>query len=219
MKTSKIIFISFFGVIGLFLLSLLIQIDPDKKRKDLIENEAFAIPPFNHLVVEKGSNLTLIQDLADSIKLTYEKGIIISKPVYSMKGDTLVISPVASKDYCFIELRFRNLNSIQATNCSFVMNKISAESLLIEATSVQINFYDAVALDSLKIKLSTGSNLWCYSSTLKTVNLIADKSNVDFSIDQLAELKAELLDSSELSTWKVLRSDIKTDESSRYYSR
>lgn len=219
MKTSKIIFISFFGVIGLFLLSLLIQVDPKKYENDHIKNETLVLPAFNHLVVEKGSNLTLIQDLADSIKLTYEKGVIISKPVYSMKGDTLVVSPVESKDYCFIELRFRNLKSIQATNCSLVLNKILAESLFVEATNVELNFHDAVTLDSLKIKLLTGSNFWCNSSTLKTVNLFADQSNADFSIDQIAELKAELRDSSELSTWKVLRSDVQTDETSRYFSR
>ena len=43
MKTSKIIFISFFGVVGLFLLSLLIQVDPkkfenEKELQDLLKS-------------------------------------------------------------------------------------------------------------------------------------------------------------------------------------
>ncbi len=219
MKTSKIIFISFFGAIGLFLLSLLIQVDPKKFENEKYQNETIALPSFNHLIVEKEYNLTLVQGLADSIKLTYEKGVVIAKPIYTMRGDTLVISPEPNKDFWFYELSFKNLKSIKATSCKFELRKLSLQNLYINGTGAEINFSDAVELDSLKMNLFFNSQFWTNSSKLKTVQLIADKSNADFSIDQIAELKAELRDSSELSTWKVLRSDVKSDETSRYYSR
>jgi hypothetical protein len=218
MKTSKIIFISFFGVIGLFLLSLLIQV-PKGKHDVNFETETVALTQFSHVVVTKGANLQVTFGASDSIKLSHKKGIIITKPVYWTKGDTLIVDPIPNQENLFLELTCRTLKSISLTESRIDLRQIGLGNLKIEGTNAEISFYDNVVIDSLCLNLSSGSHFWCNSSTLKTVNLIADKSNVDFSIDQIAELKAELRDSSELSTWKVLRSDIKTDESSRYYSR
>jgi len=218
MKTSKIIFISFFGVIGLFLLSLLIQV-PKGKHDVNFETETVALPQFSHLVVTKGANLQVTFGASDSIKLSHNKGIIITKPVYWTKGDTLIVDPIPNQENFFLELTCRTLKSISLTESRIDLRQIGLGNLQIEGTNAEISFNDNVIIDSLCLNLSSGSQFWCNSSTLKTVNLIADKSNADFSIDQITELKAELRDSSELSTWKVLRSDIKTDESSRYYSR
>ncbi len=219
MKTSKIIFISFFSAVGLFLLSLLIQVDPQKFENEKYQNETIALPSFNHLIVEKEYNLTLVQGLADSIKLTYEKGVVIAKPIYTMRGDTLVISPEPNKDFCFYELSFKNLKSIKATSCKFELNRISAAKLRLEGTSAEINFSDAVTLDSIEMKLLAGANFWSNNSKVNVLTLNVSKSRAEFNIDVIKELKAELLDSSELSTWKVLRSNVQTDETSRYYSR
>ncbi len=219
MKTSKIIFISFFGVVGLFLLSLLIQVDPKKFENENIQNETISLPSFNHLIVEKEYNLTLIQDLADSIKLTHEKGVVIAQPIYTMRGDTLIIKHERNEDYRFFEIHFKNLKSIKATNCHFELNRISAANLKLEGTSAEINFGDAVTLDSIEMKLLAGANFWSNNSKMNVLMLNVSKSRAEFNIDVIKELKAELRDSSELSTWKVLRSDVQTDETSRYYSR
>jgi len=98
------------------------------------------------------------------------------------------------------------------------IKQISLDNLRIEGTKAEIGFYD-VTIDSLSMSLSSESRFWCSNSKVKKVNLIADKSNADFSIDPIAELKAELHESSELSAGKVLRSNVKSDETSRYYSR
>ena len=218
MKTSKIIFISFFGVIGLFLLSFLIQV-PRDKRGFQFESETEALPPFSHLVVTKGANLQVSYGTSDSIKLSHNKGVIVTKPVYWTKGDTLIVDPIPNQENFFLNLTCSGLKSITLAESRVELNQITLGNLQIEGKNAEINFSYNVSIDSLWLNLSSDSRFWCNSSTLKIVNLIAEKSNVDFSIDQITELKAELRDSSELSTWKVLRSDVLSDETSRYYSR
>ena len=218
MKTSKIIFISFFGVVGLFLLSLLIQV-PRQERGFQFESETEALPQFSHLVVTKEANLQVSYGTSDSIRLSHDKGAIITKPVYWTKGDTLIVDPIPNQENFFLNLTCSGLKSITLTESRVELNQITLGNLQIEGKNAEINFSYNVSIDSLWLNLSLDSRFWCNSSTLKIVNLIADKSNADFSIDKISELKAELRDSSELSTWKVLRSDVKSDETSRYYSR
>jgi hypothetical protein len=217
MKTSKIIFITFFGVIGLFLLSLLIQV-PQEKRGMKIETETEALPKFSHLEITKGANLIVSYGSSDSIKLAHNKGVIVTKPVYWTKGDTLIVDPIPNQENFFLELTCSGLKSISLTESHMDIKQISLDNLRIEGTKAEIGFYD-VTIDSLSMSLSSESRFWCSNSKVKKVNLIADKSNADFSIDPIAELKAELHESSELSAGKVLRSNVKSDETSRYYSR
>jgi len=218
MKTSKIIFISFFGVIGLFLLSFLIQV-PSEKRGLQFESETEALPPFSHLVVTKGAYLIVSYGSSDSIRLSHNKGTIVTKPVYWTKGDTLIVDPIPNQEHFSLNLTCSGLKSITLAESRVELSQITLRNLQLEGKNAEINFSNDVIIDSLWLNLSSGSNFWCNSSKLNTVNLQADKSNVDFSIDQITELKAELRDSSELSTWKVLRSDVLSDETSRYYSR
>jgi hypothetical protein len=218
MKTSKIIFISFFGIIGLFLLSLLIQV-PEGKRDAKLESESKALPQFSHLVVSKGANLQVSYGASDSIRLSHDKGIIITQPVFWTKGDTLVVDPIPNQGNFFLELTCSVLKSISLNESRVDLRQITLSNLQIEGTNAEINFSYNVTIDSMWMNLSSGSQFWCNSSKLKAVQLTANKSNADFSIDQIADLKADLRDSSELSTWKVLRSNVQTDETSRYYSR
>ncbi len=218
MKTSKIIFISFFGVIGLFLLSFLIQVPLDK-RGFQFESETEALPQFSHLVVTKGAYLIVSYGSSDSIRLSHKKGTIVTKPVYWTKGDTLIVDPIPNQEIFSLNLTCSGLKSISLTESQIELSQITLGNLQLEGKNAEINFSNDVKIDSLWLNLSSGSNFWCNSSKLNAVNLQADKSNVDFSIDQITELKAELRDSSELSTWKVLRSDVLSDETSRYYSR
>jgi len=91
MKTSKIIFITFFGVIGLFLLSLIIQTDPKNRgNRELQEmkREAFTLPSISHLIVHEGCNVRLTSGQADSIKIGYHKDLVLDHPVFSVSGDT-----------------------------------------------------------------------------------------------------------------------------------
>jgi hypothetical protein len=178
-----------------------------------------ALPHFSHLEITKGANLVVSYGANDSLKLSHNKGVIITKPVYWTKGDTLIVAPIPNQENFFLNLTCSGLKSITLAESRVELSQITLGNLQLEGKNAEINFSNNVKIDSLRLCLSSGSNFWCNSSKLNAVNLQADKSNVDFSIDQITELKAELRDSSELSTWKVLRSDVKSDETSRYYSR
>jgi hypothetical protein len=123
MKTSKIIFITFFGVIGLFLLSLLIQV-PQEKRGMKIETETEALPKFSHLEITKGANLIVSYGSSDSIKLAHNKGVIVTKPVYWTKGDTLIVDPIPNQENFFLELTCSGLKSFSLTRAIWILTNI-----------------------------------------------------------------------------------------------
>jgi len=110
MKTSKIIFITFFGVIGLFLLSLIIQTDPKNRgNRELQEmkREAFTLPSISHLIVHEGCNVRLTSGQADSIKIGYHKDLVLDHPVFSVSGDTLIIDKFPEDKGFFTELSLK----------------------------------------------------------------------------------------------------------------
>jgi len=222
MKTSKIIFISFFSVIGLFLLSLMIQTDPknrgDRESREM-KQEAFALPSISHLIVNEGCNVRLTGGQTDSIKIGYGKDLVLDHPVFTISGDTLIIDKFPNNKGFYTEVICTDLKSVQISNAYLNIEEKSFSELNIEGVNSTIDINNNTSIQLASIHLTTNSRLWCNNSTLKTVQLITDKSNAEFNINQIAELKAELRDSSELSTWKVLHSDVKTDETSRYYSR
>jgi len=219
MKTSKIIFISFFSIIGLFLLSLMIQKkDPTNDRNNMKE-EKFALPPFSHLIITKGSTVRLSSGMSDSIKLGYNKEWKMEHPVYFVNKDTLTIEPYPEKKGYYTELICRDLKSITILQARLDIDSFHVDSLKLEGTCCEVDINNLAAIKSLNIHLQSKSWLWCNSPTIDLINLNLEQSKSEFNVDQFVELKAELRDSSELSAGKVLHSNVKTDETSRYYSR
>jgi hypothetical protein len=222
MKTSKIIFITFFGIIGLFLLSLLIQTDPEKRgNKELREmnREAVSLPKFSHLIVQGDFPFTLLKGNADSIKFGYARDLQLIKPIYFMKGDTLIVDPIPNNKGYYIEVLCTQLKSITLEGARLDIQEINFSALKIEGSKSEISLNNMVSIDSATIQLKEGSRLWCNDSQFKFLQLNIQNSNVEINVDFIEDMKAELRDSSELSAGKVLHSDVKTDETSRYYSR
>jgi len=219
MKTSKIIFISTFGIIGLFLLSLLIQFDPHKKGISNTEFEKVSLPHFSYLIINKGASVTVSFGISDSLMFSHNKGVVTTKPVYRTSGDTLIIDIVPQQDNSDLELTCSGLKSISLADSRIDLKQISLENLQIEGENAEINFYDKVIVNSLKVSLTKEARFYCDDSSLKEIELKLNHSNAELRVDNILEINAELRDSSELSTWKVLKSDITTDETSRYFSR
>jgi hypothetical protein len=222
MKTSKIIFIVFFSVIGLLLLSLLIQNNPEKRgNKEFreIHREVVALPTFSHLIVHDGCNVRIINGISDSLKIGYKKDLVLEHSIYTINGDTLIINQIPDNKGFYTDLTCTKLKSIQTTNSYIIIDQFSFAELNIDGTNSTIDINNNVSILFATIHLTNGSRLWYNNSTLGKVNITLVRSSTEFNIDKITELKAELRDSSELTVGRVLHNDVKTDETSRYYSR
>jgi len=222
MKTSKIIFISFFGVVGLFLLSLLIQTDPEKRgNKELREmkKEEVALPAISCLIVNEGCNVRITRGVSDSLKFGYKKDLVLEHSIYTVVGDTLIINKFPNDKGFYTDILCSKLTAIQITNSYINIDQNNFPELNIEGANSTIDINNDVSIQLATIHLTAGSKLWFNNSILEKVQLNLEKSSADFNIDDISEMKAELRDSSELTVQKVLHSDVKTDETSHYYSR
>lgn len=222
MKTSKIIFISFFSIIGLFLLSLLIQTNPKNRgNKELREmkKDSIALPPFSHLIINEGSTVRLSSGIADSIKIGYKKDLQMVHPIYTSNGDTLTINSYPEDKGYYTELICKNLNSIILYHARLDIDNFMGDSLKVEGISSAIDINNLATFQSLNIHLQAKSWLWCNFKSIEFIRLRLEGSHSELNIDRLHELKAELADSSELSISKALHSDVITDETSSFYIR
>ncbi|HNW51893.1 MAG TPA: hypothetical protein PKH79_12480 [Prolixibacteraceae bacterium] len=222
MKTSKIILITFFGLIALFLLSLMIQSNPEKRKSRQLQEmkeEEIALPPISHLVVEKGCNIEIRKGVSDSLSISYEHSTKIEGPLYFIKGDTLHFNALKEEKNIYFQLSCQNIESISLTDARADFRNIDIQNLLIEAQNSSIDIDEDVSLLSATIRLQNNSNLWSNSDKMRKVKINLDHSKAELSGSQLEELNAELRDSSELTAPQVLQCNIKKDLASSYYSR
>jgi len=219
MKTSKIIFISFFSIIGLLLLSHLIQMKPTNWY-DLRDEVKTKLPTINHLTLH---DIPLVQlSIGDSSKMVYWhlKTLPTNNAFYSVNGDTLIINrPPENISENGLYLYTKELKSVTILNAGLGINKHTITNLKIEVIKGNISLNDIDSLESINIHLKENSGIWCYKDKLKSVVMSLEDSKAELNVDVINELKAELRDSSALTVQKVLHSDVKTDETSHFYIR
>jgi hypothetical protein len=221
MKTSNKILISFLSLIGLFMLSLMIQISPDKEgtiNKDSV-HEAIALPGFTHLIINDSCNILISSGPTDSINLYYNKNIQLKEPIFTVKGDTLIIHSFPGKENSNTNIVCHSLKSVNISNAKLNISKLTLPSLNIQGTNSTICLYDSVTIHSATFRLKKGSQIWCDYVDIYELQIDLERSKANFNVKVINELKANLTDFSELSVTKVLHSDVKNDESSKYYMR
>jgi len=184
-----------------------------------MKKEEVALPTISHLIVNEGCNVRIARGVSDSIKIGYKKDLVFEHSIYTVVGDTLIINKFPNDKGFYTDILCSKLTAIQITNSYINIDQNYFPELNIEGANSTIDINNDVSIQLATIHLTVGSRLWCNNSTLEKVQLNLEKSSADFNIDDIAEMKAELRDSSELTVQKVLHSDVKTDETSRYYSR
>lgn len=218
MKTSKIILIGFFSVVGLFLLSLLIQVDP-KDSNPRYKEKAMALPPFKHLVLHNSEPVTIIQAQTDSAFVSYFFESQAVFPEFELKGDTLILAWAKDENNWHRTISCSQLKSVTVKGSRLDINEFAMDTLKVEADGGEfyLNLGSHIGYLNLDLKQKSFAHFEC-----KTVNQLETRvvySNLELQIEQIENLRAELQDSSSLTTWKVLHTDVRSDETSRYYSR
>jgi hypothetical protein len=218
MKTSKIILIGFFSLVGLFLLSLLIQVDSDEQDQRF-KRAAIALPHFKHLVLLNSPSVQLFQGDSDSVIVNFDSKVEINFPVFELKGDTLEIYWPEQEGAWGRYLFCSELKTITVKNSRLNLNPFSSDSIMIYAEKGEVHINSSIDMRHIDLVAMQKSYVKINGTVVKTVNALAGNSRVDLHIEQIGVLKAELQDSSTLSTWKVSHTEVISEPMSRYYSR
>jgi hypothetical protein len=217
MKTSKIILVGFLSITGLFMLSLIIQVDKNKIQSEFILNKkAITLPSFSHLVLINSDKVTLFQADNDSAKMHYDMNTEAVLPDFELKNDTLIIRWPVSQNAKNRSIYCSAIKTVRIENSSLNIKKFNGDSLWIYANSgkADINLISRNAYVSLYLTANSFVNI--HGSQIGTVDANLDFSTLKFRTKQLAELNAILADSSNLFTQNVLYSNVRTDENSRF---
>jgi len=216
MKTSKIIFITFFSILTLFLLSMMIQTN---KNKTQFIHTTVTLPPFHHLVLNDVRNIDVRQSITDSILVFHNSSTKAIMPDYGVKDDTLIVTWPHHQSEMYQAITCSKLRSITLKNSKLTLYGLNTDSLNILARSGDITMNQGGAVNYFSINLQSDSRLWCNLDQISWVKLDMSHSEARFRTDKIGHLQAEIRNSSEINVQKVLRTEVTSDESSRYYSR
>jgi hypothetical protein len=219
MKTSKIILLSFSGIIILFLLSLLIEKKkPAQKPVSfhlLFEKEA--LPNVKYLRILDSGQINLCSGESDTIQIAYENGKKHKMDLYHVVGDTLVIDKVSHTDKIHIYLTLRGIQQVELQRSNLNVQHYHANQLVVLSDSSIVHVLNC-SIDSLLITLGGRSHFIHDNKKLEKVVVDADNSRCEIRSETMKELKADLRTRSELYTGKVLICDVNADSTSRFYS-
>lgn len=216
MKTSNIILISFFSVIGLFLLSLTIQREP---RKIETECKSVSLPQFRHLVVNSNCNLSLLVGLNDSLSWQNQKNTNPDQPSLSSRGDTLFLNWHVVKDAPIVVAIFcKELESVTVNESTLNLTQLNATRFQINGSQCKVNMLGYLSVDSISINLKGGSNLQCSNTIIKSANIKLENSEAWLNMP-LNELIANISQNSNLYANQVLQANVIKDASSKYYAQ
>jgi hypothetical protein len=218
MKTSKIILIVFLGLVGLFLLSLLIQVNP-KKQKPQFEKKAIDLPPFNHLVLRDSYNVKLHQAETDSAWVLVKVDSLALLPEFVMKSDTLVLSWENNENNWNKTISCSNLKTISIENSKVDINNLPVDSLRINAVKGKIYYKVSSNMSYLQMNLAQNSSIKMNGQGVKTIEADVSRSKARIWLNLTDTLRASLRNQSELSAKQVLQTNVESDASSRYYSK
>ena len=220
MKTSKIIFITFWSMVALFLLSFLIPASTVGRRGADRAVKAYLVPKFSHIVMAKGANLTMENSFVDTLWIRYDSRMGEVQPNFSVKGDTLfVMGQSPTEGYCNIIVSGNQVESVSVNNANLDVATVTRPYLFLQGDGGRIDFYDSANIDSLTLDLRNGSRMTVQQSNLRFLQISLEKSHAYVYNNKIDELNASLRDTSVCEVGKVLRSHMEADESSRFSSR
>jgi hypothetical protein len=191
------------------------------KNKTQFIHTAVALPPFHHLVLNDVRDVDVRVSTTDSVIVFHNPSTIAIMPNYHIKGDTLMVTwPYKEKEMQWSKtITCAKLRSITLKNSKIDFHGLNADSLSILAHSGDITMNYGGVVKYFSINLQADSKLWCNMGPISSVKLDMSHSAATFRADIIGHLQAELRNASEINVQKVLRTEVTSDESSRYYSR
>ncbi len=217
MKTSKILFISFFGLIGIFLIALPIQVKKSISETAVLQSsfkkEHIALPTFNHLIVSNNSCLEIGDSERNTLIYSFPEDSLIDEINYQLVGDTLILPYQDTRNKQSVKIKCGSLKSITC-KVRLTINK-SQDTLNIISETGPINI-KGDSFEQINIRGTGGSIRTMNRVEINELNAKLDNTRIIFDHALVQNLNAELEYNAKISINKALNIVIKKDGSSRY---
>ncbi|TAJ11682.1 hypothetical protein DMA11_15945 [Marinilabiliaceae bacterium JC017] len=222
MKISRIIFISYFSVIGLCLLSLMVMgfVYNDKEffgeRGEAFETITEELEPFSHISVDDDCIVAVQTGETNSLLYHYNKKDK-AQPVYEVRNDTLFVISTRNVLYGQVDLMVGKIKSISGRNCRISLYDIHQDDLFLAGENARINLGHKVDFGSLNVLLKDSSelNYWHFNAKELRLN-IQNNSRFRCHSDQKVELlEGKISNNSKATLPDAKRIQLDVDESSK----
>ncbi len=218
MKTSRIIFISFFSIIGLFLAGFMIMgfiYNDRSKNYPTFKEEAITLESYSHIVVHNDCNVIIRTDGINQLSYHSNPDSVQIKPEFRINNDTLFILSTRTNLLRHIQLKVNNLVSISGKHCDVTFIEFHQKSLFIDVLNSKVTF-NAVSIDEIEISLSESSRFDGWDLTAQKVTLNTRNSYFEPNFKtKLKVLEGNITDGSNVRLPQASYYNLNVDESSK----
>ncbi|MDA3852848.1 MAG: hypothetical protein PF444_01190 [Bacteroidales bacterium] len=219
MKVSKILFITFFSLIGIVLLIIPIiisnSIQETENKRSIYKSVEKELPHFNHLKVANNSCFQITDSKTDKNVLIYSfpEDSIIDEINFELAGDTLILPYQDTRAGQSIKVRCGKTISI---TCKVALSIEKAQDTLsINSESGEI-IIRGKSYKQLNIKGTGGSFRTPKPFAVEHLNAKLDSTRLKFYNVKVNQLDAQLSHNSELTIEKAKEISISKDISSHF---
>ncbi len=225
MKTSKIIFTSYFSLVGLILISIMISgfafNHKNRNRHGKYEfiNKSIPLENFKHIKINANCLVIIQHDSVSTINYTFRKNKETNSvknpnpPKYNISGDTLILQSYESNNH--INLHTKKSISITGNDCRITLKKLNQNNLSLTGTKCDLTFEDSFNVKTLKVSLDD-SKMHYWNFKVQNLDLTLNQSRFyGNSRGTIKSFTAKISNNSDARLPKALDYNIKTDESSK----
>ena len=184
MKISRILFIAYFSVIGLFLISFTVMgfVHKDKTMEDVMnvvnvmnhEHETIEgeLPPFSCIQVAKGSEVVIKQGEKNSFSYYKKASETVAKPEWEVINDTLYIRHTAPT----MAVYATRLIAITGESCQLTIEPITLDKLALHLDQSELSIRNEVNISNLEITMVANSQMNAWGLSTQRMKLDVDHS-------------------------------------------
>ena len=216
MKISRIIFISYFSLIGLFLIGFTIMgfayndKSSDEFKRDHYEEVSGDLQSYHHIYVDKDCKVNINSSDRSYFSYAVKKEENQGKPFFEIRNDTLFVQHTKR----FITIYSDQLNSVCGQECNVTFGKVNLSSLFVRIRKGRVRFLKDVTISELSLSLIE-SRLGAGDLKTKLLNLEVDNSEVNVHCNRkFEEVKGTIRNNSTIRINAAKSIQLDLDESS-----
>ena len=224
MKINKIIFLSHWAIIVLFLLSLTIVGFTFKNKEDYsrrigessLEKKSIALNTFQHIYIESGCRVNISGSSESKLLYSNIKTKKEVKPLYEVRNDTLFISSSKTNLGEWIDIHTNNLQSITSIGSQINIYNLNDDELTINGDHARFNISNNSSISFANIILKNNSDLqgWNYKGNALKLDIKASKVQFSSENHKLDRIDGSVSSNSTVRLPKTRIIDVESDNSS-----
>jgi len=190
MKTSRILFIAYFSIIGLFLIGFTIMgFAYNDKSSDGFKGEHYEeiaedLQSFSHIHIDDDCDVNITKGDHSYFTYSIKKSEEHVKPVFDVRNDTLFIQNVSRH----ITIHFNELKSLSGQNCEVRLKSLELSKLAVHLKQAELKMGNDVSIYSLDVVLKESSIMRAWDFNSKQLSLHVDDSQFMAGSDRKLEL-------------------------------